>query len=120
MNSIQKRFLLFLGVCFILRLLLVIIAKKINIEYLPYLGYFTLIPAFGFLYIYLNDIRKTGGEVFGENIWWNDLRPIHAVLYILFALYAIKKNKNSYIVLLVDVLFGLSAFLLYHYKNMNN
>ena len=35
--------------------------------------------------IELGDYRKTGKEVFGSKIWWNDLRPVHASLYILFA-----------------------------------
>ena len=59
---------------------------------------------------------KTGGEVFGSKIWWNDLRPIHASLYILFALLALKKNKYSWVPLLVDVTFGLLVFINHHQK----
>ena len=97
MNTIQKRFLLFLIGCIGLRSLFVVIAKNIDIKFLPYLGYLALLPAIGFIYIYVTDSRKTGAETFGEKIWWNDLRPVHALMYGLFAFNAINKNPNGYI-----------------------
>jgi len=115
MNNLQKRFLLFLIGCIGSRSLLVLIAKYIPIEYLPIMGYIALVPTIGFIYIYLTGSRKTGGEVFGDKIWWNDLRPIHSVLYGLFAYSAINKNKYSWIFLLIDVIFGLISFLIHHY-----
>ena len=87
--------------------------------YLPVLGFLALIPAIGFLVIYMFGLRKTGNEVFGDTIWWNDLRPIHAMFYGLFAYLAISKNSNAWIVLLVDTVFGLGAFLTHHYKEGN-
>ena len=83
MDDLQQRFLLFLIGCIGIRSLFVIVAKYINVKYLKYLGYVALIPAIGFMFIYLTGSRKTGAEVFGEKIWWNDLRPIHSILYIL-------------------------------------
>jgi hypothetical protein len=68
------------------------------------------------MYIFLTGIRKTGFEVFGEKIWWNNLRPVHALLYTLFAYNAIHKNKNSWMFLLADVVFGLLSFLWHHYS----
>ena len=117
MNNLQKRFLLFLIGCIGVRFLFVIIAKYINTQYLKYLGYIALVPAIGFTYIYLTGSRKTGAEVFGEKIWWNHLRPLHSILYFLFAYNAIKGNKQSWIYLLVDVLIGLISFLTHHYIN---
>ena len=119
MNNIQKRFLLFIFGCIGIRLLITIFAKNINTNYLPILGYIALLPAFGFIYIYLTDSRNTGGEVFGDKIWWNSLRPIHAILYLLFSYNAIIKNKNSWIYLGIDVTVGLIGFLTYHYKSNN-
>jgi hypothetical protein len=119
MDDLQKRFLLFLIGCIGIRSLFVIIAKYINVKYLKYLGYLALLPAIGFIYIYLTGSRETGAEVFGEKIWWNDLRPIHSILYFLFAYNAIIGNKQSWIYLLVDVLFGLISFLIHHYVNGN-
>ena len=115
MNNVNKRILMFLIGCIGVRSLFVLIAKYININYLKYLGYLALIPAIGFIYIYLTGIRKTGPEVFGEKIWWNNLRPIHSLLYFLFAYNAIIGNKQSWIYLFADVVFGLISFLIYHY-----
>jgi hypothetical protein len=117
MNNLQKIFLMFLIGCIGLRSIFVIIAKYINIKYLKYLGYIALLPAIGFIYIYLTGSRKTGAEVFGKKIWWNNLRPIHSILYFLFAYNAIIGNKESWIYLLVDVVIGLTSFLLHHYMN---
>lgn len=117
MNNIQKRFLLFLIGCIGLRSLLVYLAKTTNNNLLLYMGYLALVPATGFFYLYFSGERKTGAEVFGEKIWWNNLRPIHGILYLLFAYNAINGNKYSWIYLLVDVLFGLTSFLIFHYYN---
>jgi hypothetical protein len=117
MNQLQQRILLFLIGCIGVRSLFVIIAKLVNTKYLKYLGYLALLPAIGFIYIYLTGSRKTGAETFGEKIWWNDLRPIHSILYFLFAYNAIIGNKQSWIYLLVDVLIGFISFVIHHYVN---
>jgi hypothetical protein len=117
MNNIKKRLLLFLLGCIPIRLLLVYVAKNIQIDYLPILGYITLIIAVGFTYIYLTDSRKTGPETFGEKIWWNNLRPIHAMFYYIFSYYAINKIRSGWVYLLYDVIVGLLSFLIFHYIN---
>ena len=114
MNQLKKRFLLF-SICIFVRICLVLLAKFLPEKHLKTMGFLTLIPGLGFAIIYLFKLRKTGAEVFGNKIWWNDLRPIHATLYFMFAYYAINKNKNSYKILLFDVIFGTVAFLIYHY-----
>lgn len=119
MNNFTKRFLLFIFGCILTRLLIVYIVKKTPKNLLPYLGLLGLIPGIGFLVIYFGKYRKTGGETFGEKIWWNNLRPIHSLLYLIFVYLALNKNKNSYIPLLIDVIFGLVAFIIYHYMNNN-
>lgn len=100
-----------------MRTLFVVIAKNIDIKFLPYLGYIALLIAIGFIYIFLTGSRKTGVEVFGDKIWWNKLRPLHALLYGLFAYNAINKNPNAWVFLLIDVIIGLISFLIFHYKN---
>jgi hypothetical protein len=117
MNNIQKRFLLFIFGCIGLRILFVVIAKNIDIKLLPYLGYVALLFVTGFIYIFVTGSRKTGVEVFGGKIWWNDLRPLHALMYSLFAYNAINKNPNSWMFLLIDVIIGLISFLFFHYIN---
>ena len=118
MNNIQKRFLLFICGCILTRSIFVIVAKKYT-DYLPLMGSVAIIPAIGFFYIYFTNSRQTGDEVFGDKIWWNDLRPIHGTLYLLFALFALNSNPNSWLILLLDVIIGLSAFLYFHYNEGN-
>jgi hypothetical protein len=120
MNSIQKRFLLFLFGCIGTRSLFAYMAKIMPIKYLQIVGFLSLISAFGFIYIYLTGARETGAEVFGDKIWWNNLRPVHAFLYFCFAYFAINGNQNiAWKILLVDVLVGLFSFLMHHYKEGN-
>jgi hypothetical protein len=117
MNTIQKRFLLFLVGCIGTRSLFAYVAKNANVTILKYMGYLALLPAIGFIYIYLTGSRKTGGEVFGEKIWWNDLRPIHSLLYFLFAYNAIIGNKYAWKFLFADIVIGLISFLTFHFYN---
>ncbi len=119
MNNLQKRFLLFLLGCIGIRSIFVFIAKNINQDQLPLMGWISIIPAIGFILIFLTKSRQTGPEVFGEKIWWNNLRPVHSLLYGLFAYNAINKNENSWIFLLADVLIGLFSFLSHHYLEGN-
>ncbi len=116
MNEIKKRFLLFLIGCMGTRLLFVYAAKNAGPKYLHYLGYLALLPAIGFTYIFLTGSRPTGGETFGQKIWWNNLRPVHALLYSLFAYNAINRNASAWKILLLDVVIGLVSFLAHHYQ----
>ena len=117
MNTIQKRFLLFIFGCIGTRSLFVYLAKNANTTYLRYMGYLAILPAIGFFYLFLTDSRKTGPEVFGDKIWWNNLRPIHGLMYALFAYHAINGNPSSWIYLLIDVIIGLVSFLIFHIYN---
>lgn len=119
MNTIQKRFLLFIFGCILTRLLLAFYVKSLKQNHLQIAGYIALIPAIGFLTIYILNLRKTGAEVFGEKIWWDDIRPIHGMLYLLFAYMAINKDRNAWKVLLIDVIFGFSMFINHHYTKGN-
>jgi hypothetical protein len=122
MNNIQKRFVLFLGLCIPIRSFLIFLAYKFknNTKYLKIMGLILLVPAIVFLYIYITNSRKTGAEVFGGNIWWNDLRPIHGINYLMFSIVALSSNKymnnNAWKLLLIDVILGLSSFIVYHYQ----
>ena len=111
----MERLLLLLFGCIGTSSSFVYIAKNSSVQTLKYLGYLALLPAIGFTYIFLTGARKTGPEVFGGRIWWNNLRPIHALLYTLFAYNAITGNTNAWMFLLADVLFGLTSFILHHF-----
>ena len=117
MNTIQKRFLLFLFGCIGTRTLLVYLAKNVNNTNLKYMGYLSLLPAIGFFYLFFTGSRQTGAEVFGDKIWWTNLRPVHGLMYLLFSYNAINGNLNAWLYLLVDVIIGLISFLGFHYYN---
>lgn len=115
MTNLHKRFALFLIGCIGSRTVLAYLAAIANKQWLTIMGYFALAPVLGWIYIIVTGSRKTGAEVFGDKIWWGDLRIIHATLYALFAYYAINGDSSAWRFLAVDVVFGLSAFLWHHF-----
>ena len=117
--NIRRRFLLFLVGCIGTRTALVILAKTLEQKFLNIMGYIAFIIAFGFIYLYVTNSRQTGPEVFGDKIWWNDLRPIHGLLYFLFAIFVFINKKYAWIFLAIDVTFGLISFLINHYLSDN-
>jgi hypothetical protein len=114
---IQKRFLLFLLGCIPARFIIAFLAKSYP-EYLPYFGLISFIIGMGFLIIYVGDYRKTAAEVFGDKIWWNKWRPLHALLFLAFAYFAFNNNKDAWKLLLVDAVIGLYLFTNYHFNVM--
>jgi hypothetical protein len=104
----RRKLTFFLG-CIPFRLGLVVLAYFLPLKYLPIFGYLALLPAIGFLGQYVLGLRKTGKGFAGGEIWWTQLRPIHGALYLVFALYAIQKQRFAWIVLLVDALLGFGA-----------
>ena len=107
----------FLIGCIGIRILLTVLAKIASTEILKIMGYLALIPALGFILIYLGNLRETGFEA-GGKIWWNKLRPIHGILYLLFALYAIKGEKFAWSILGLDVTVGLIVWCLKNYSSI--
>lgn len=107
-----KRLLLFLIGCIGTRSIFAYLAKIASLDVLRVMGWIALMPAIGFIYIFITGSRKTGAEVFGEKIWWNSLRPIHGLLYFTFAWLAINGVRGmAWKVLAADVVIGLSAFI---------
>lgn len=115
MNDIQKRFLMFLLGCIPARLVLVGLAKYLPEHKLPLLGGLLLILTIGFIYIQFINPRKTGIETLGAKIWWHPIRPVHIILYAISTYMAFKKDRRTYLILLIDVIFGLITFVIYHY-----
>lgn len=98
-------------VCVAARLMLVLIAYHLsgNRMYLRLLGFLALIPAIGFMLIWMFRWRRTGVEVGGGPIWWDALRPVHSLLFATFAFLAIGGYPRAYVVLLADVYIGIVA-----------
>lgn len=79
------------------------------------LAILALMISIGFFYIYFTGSRKTGVETEGELIWWNNWRPVHGSIYLLFSILTFLNVKNAWVLLALDVLVGLAAFI-NHYK----
>ena len=65
--------------------------------------------------MFLFNLRQNAPEG-GGNTWWNNIRPIHSLLYIMFFIFVFIKKDYSYMFLLGDVILGLSVFL---YNKLN-
>jgi len=119
LSPTTKSQLLFLFCCIPTRILFVFLASGLLIsrDYLPYFALLILPFIIMTSLIYLFQYRKSGWETFGEPIWWDSLRPVHASLYFLFFLLALRKSKYSWLPLLLDVMLGSVAFLIHHYIN---
>ena len=92
---------------------LVYVAKT-NPAQLPVLGRLAIFPAIGFMLIYIFKLRQTGPEVSGELIWWDELRPLHALLWGTFAYLALKSNLNAWKVLMTDTMVGFFSFVIHY------
>ncbi len=115
LSNETKRIYMFLIGCMGARSLLVYLAYKQSTRF--YVSLFTILVAIGFMYIYLTGVRKTGPEVFGDVIWWNHLRPIHALLYATaaFMIWTKTYSNDAWKILALDLVIGLLAFIHKHF-----
>lgn len=99
---------LFFGLCIPIRFLLGYLLTKFDIFKYP-----ILIIGMGFWIIYLFDLRKTGLEVNGNEIWWNKLRPIHGSLYLLTFIFCFINLDTSKYIIWFDTIIGLISTIIY-------
>ncbi len=108
----QRRLLFLLG-CIPVRFLFVYLTKT-NKFFQQYFWIPAAIVSFTFMYLFITGKRQTGPEAIGINnkIWWNNLRPIHAIFW---GLYVINhKNPNAWMFLFIDTIFGLMSHIVFH------
>ena len=78
--------MLYFGVCLSLRALIAYaFYRGAPARFLPIMGVLAVMVAIGFMSIYVFEWRQGSVTETGKGctVWWNDLRPIHAVLYLL-------------------------------------
>lgn len=109
----KKRILIFILVCVVFRLLLAYGAYLIhqnNFTYLRYaLAIFFILTGINFLTFYLDKKFKYGG--FGGPAYWKPYLPIHSMIYISFGLLFLMNYDKAYMLLVLDVLFGVGVFM---------
>lgn len=106
MRSISPSYLF--TVCIAVRMLLAVLAKKYPMWVAP----FAAIVSIGFFAVYFGGIRKScpeSGDKTGP-CWWNDMRPVHGLIYAIFVIMALRKNPDAWYLLLLDVIIGIMAF----------
>ena len=119
MSDIWKRIILFLVGCIGVRLFITYVAIIASPSVLKLMGIATTITAIVWLILFFGGYRNTGPEVFGDKIWWNSLRPVHAILFLLFAYKVMFEPTllnavEPWQILLADTVIGLIAFSIYH------
>lgn len=119
MNTFTIRFLIFLFLCIGSRATFTTISAFASGWFLILLGVIALFPVLGWFYLIFIGKRDTGFEIFGDFIWWKNLRPLHMFLWAFFAYLAITGNRKAWIILSIDTLIGLSAFLIHHHSEGN-
>jgi len=99
--------------CIFVRLSFVYITMyvgKNNPDFLLPIALMFSVASFSFFITEFSGLRKYG--IFGQKVWWN--RYIHSILFALFSYFAFKRNEYAYIILLIDLLFGILHYI-YNY-----
>lgn len=120
----KERIATFLFGCILVRSILVYLAYYLEQTPHKYLQNLLILVCFliGFsmILIYFGigreraDQQLLGWKDSDSKVWWNDLRPLHGFLYILFAVLTALGYNNTWVILLLDTLIGLSAWMLHH------
>ena len=72
------------------------------------MGVIAVMASIGMMYQFIVNPHKPGA--FGGDSWWNNMRPVHAFLYLLFAVLVVVRPKDAWMVLALDVVIGIVAF----------
>jgi hypothetical protein len=105
-NSIN----LFLLACIPLRLIIALIPLYIEKNLLFYYSFILFLIGLSFLYLFFTNKRQNAFEA-GGHTWWAKYRIIHGILYLIAGYYAYYQNRNAWIPLIIDVIFGLFLFI---------
>jgi len=107
----KYRIIIFLIGCIGIRSILAILPLYLSTEWFQIFGIITMIIGISFLYLYFSNGRMEAPEGGGVT-WWAKYRLIHGLLYINASIYLLQKERSAWIPLTIDLLFGLSVFIL--------
>lgn len=118
-NTFTIRFFVFFIFCIGSRVAFTILSAFAYGWLLQILGVIGIVPVLSWFYIIFIGKRDTGFEIFDKKIWWKNLRSLHMFLWAFFAYLAITGNRKAWIILLIDTLIGISAFIVHHQSEGN-
>lgn len=88
---------------------------RANMGALKALAVVLLVPATAFAVMWAFGLRRTAWESLdpSKKVWWNDLRPVHAALYLVFSLMVLSSTmpRHAHAALFADVGVGLGAMM---------
>ena len=108
---------LFIFTCLLSRVILIYLARNSSINQLRILS----IPAIALgVYTIITSIKKhlrkeEKKAKTKKDLWWKSFRNLHAFLFILFGILAMKGFKKAYIVLIIDLIISTVSFI--HFYN---
>ena len=107
----------YFSLCIIIRISLIYLAYiSLYSPYLnPFFSLFYLTIGVGSAYQYITKYRKYGA--FGQKIWWDYLRPFHAIFYLFASFLIYTKNTLFVLVLIIDTLMGIVGHISKEFKN---
>ena len=98
----------FWGICIPVRLVLALVVWFLPSDWLPLAGFVAMVGVVGLMYRFATYDSKQVG-VFKQPVTWNNLRPIHACVWAIFAYLAVTKNPRAKFIPFADVLLGAAA-----------
>jgi L-asparagine transporter-like permease len=109
---------LFIFTCLLSRVILIYLARNSSTEQLRFLSVpAILIGVYAIIISVKKNLRKEEEkEETKKDLWWKSFRNLHAFLFILFGILAMKGYKKSYIVLIIDLIISTISFIYYYYN----
>lgn len=98
----------FWGMCIPVRLTIAVVVLLFPNRWLPFAGAVALIGALGLVFRTLTYSPSQLGA-FKQKVYWNNLRPVHALMWFVFAVLAFKQDSRAKIIPFIDVVFGAIA-----------
>jgi hypothetical protein len=101
------------AICILVRYILAWVAYKVIRTPVRYaLAVFYILLSIGSLYQYIVKTRTVGA--FNNQVWWDYLRPVHALLFALTAYGLVVSYDYTYAFLLLDTTISALGFMRYH------
>ena len=74
---------------------------------------FYFVAGLGCFYHYLTKYRTKGA--FGQNVWWDYLRPIHGILFLSASYFIYMRELYFVPILIIDTVMGISGHVYHRY-----